>query len=329
MQGNSTGGPCPELRAAVAQGRSDLVQQQLMNNNHSVASSLQVKGGPRDRTVLHEAVWSGNVEMVQQLLAAGADPAACDSQEWTCLHLAAVRGFPEVAQVLLQHGADPQARDLMQRTPLHFTARSGSVGVAKLLLEHGASASAEDLSHRSPLHDAALRGSAQLVSLLLESAEDPVSLSLQKDSAGMVPLHCAAHRGHEAVVQQLLPALLLAPSAQATAHIIAAAVAAACSSYTQVAVMLIKQLGRIDPAAVSDVILQLQDRRDGSCSAVLAAVVLQWVADCAALPQQQEQLERDRQDVDNAWQRMQGMFLAVAGLMKDLHDADPDPQAGA
>jgi hypothetical protein len=129
-------------------------------------------------------------------------------------------------------------------------------------------------------------------------------------------------------VQQLLPAVLQAPSAQATAHIVAAAVAAACSSYTQVAVLLIKQLGRTYPGAVSDVILHLQDRQDGSCSAVLAAVVLQWVADCAVLPQQQEQLERDRQDVDSAWQRMQGMFLAVAGLMKDLHDPDPDAQAG-
>lgn len=312
---------CP-LRTAVSQGSPNLVQQQLTSSNHSLAA-LNAKGGPRNRTVLHEAVWSGNLQVVQHLLEAGASPAACDSQQWTCLHLAAVRDFPEIAQLCLQHGADPQAKDLMQRTPLHFTARSGSIGVARCLLDHGASAAAEDLSHRTPLHDAALRGSAQLVSLLLECAEDPLALSLHKDASGMVPLQCAAHRGHEAVVQQqLLPAILQAPAAQATALITAAAVAAACSSYTQVAVLLVKQLGRRDPAAVGEVIRQLQARADGSCSAVLAAVVLQWVADCAELPQQQEQLRREQRGMDDAWQRMQGLFLAVAGLMRDLQGPD-------
>lgn len=313
---------CP-LRTAVAQGDPEQVQQQLSD---TPPQALHNTAGPRTRTVLHEAVWAGSIDVVRQLLAAGACVHTRDAQEWTALALAAVRGFADIAELLLQHGADPSTQDLSGRTPLHFTARSGSAAVAKHLLDHGALVAAVDYSNRTALHDAASRGAEDLVSLLLAHAYDPVAVSMQIDKQHMVPLQCAAHRGHEAVVKQLLPAVLQAAPSTATALIQSAAVAAARSSYTQVAVMLVKELGRIGPLAVANFVKQLPDAPVDSCrGAMLAAIVLQWVADCADMPLQQEQLQREQQEVDVARHKVQGLCLAVAGLKHELQETDAWP----
>jgi ankyrin repeat protein len=291
------------------------------------------------RVLLHEAVWAGNADAVQQLLSSGSDINAKDFQGWTPLHLAAVRGFPSITLLLLQHGAVSAPVDNTGRTPLHFTARSGDLVSARHLLDFGAPLAAQDSSRRSILHDAANRGSDALLALLLQRAEHPAAVGLQADRNGMVPLQCAAHRGHEAAVRVLLPAVLQAPAPVATATISAAAAAAVSSSYLQVACLLLKELGRKGPGSVSGVVAELcgggngagvdavaaggiDDDGAGSGGALVSALVMQWVADCANMPQQQQQLQRDQDKLDSEHQRMQGLCLAVANLMCELHDPE-------
>lgn len=277
------------------------------------------------RTALHVAVCRNDVEAVQQLVAMGAPSSLPDKQHWTPLHLSAIRGLDQVCQILLQHGADVSARDLMGRTPLHFTARSGSAAVARHLLDYGALVSAVDTAGRTALHDAALRGAAELVALFLQHVDDPLMLSMLADGRGMVPLQCAAHRGHTLVVKQLLPVLIKAPADNAEALLISSAVAAGQSSYMQVAAMLVKELGRKSPAAVSQVLSKLHHGHEGhtagSSSALLSAIVLDWVAECAGLQQKQQQLQYDLQDLDAAQHSFQGLCIQVAGMMQELQGA--------
>lgn len=219
----------------------------------------------------------------------------------------------------------------MGRTPLHSAARFGCLETAQHLLDHGAAVAAADNSKQTALHVAAVRGADELVSLFLDRAEDPLAVSLQEDSSRMSPLQCAAHRGHQTVVKQLLPVVLQAAPEVANPIMTKAAVAAANNSFSQIAVLLVKELGRRDPAAVVSLMDQLQASGPNtrSCgSAVLAAIVLQWVADCLNMPQQQEQLQREQQQLDAAKHQVQGLCLAVAGLMHDLQApaaADQEP----
>jgi hypothetical protein len=313
-----------------------------------------------------------------------------------------VRGFADITLLLLQHGAAAGSVDNTGRTPLHFTARSGDLESAQHLLDFGAPLAAHDSSGRSVLHDAANRGSEALLALLLQRAKHPADVSLHADRNGMAPLQCAAHRGHEAAVKALLPAVLQVPAVVARATLQAAVSAAVRSEYLQVACLLLKELGQKDPGSVFGVVAELcgdanhagdeaganiigggggfgvgaagdhagavGGDEDGAAAAAAAAVgvavgvdaaaaaaaagldgvaagfdavgvdvgegdnagagalvsalVLQWVADCANMPQQQQQLQRDQEKLDSERRRMQGLCLAVANLMCELHEPE-------
>ena len=61
----------------------------------------------------------GNIEVVKQHLAAGADVNAKDDKEWTPLHDAAIYGRKEILELLISEGADVNAKDDARWTPLH------------------------------------------------------------------------------------------------------------------------------------------------------------------------------------------------------------------
>jgi ankyrin repeat protein len=54
---------------------------------------------------IHGAAWGGHIDVVDLLIASGADPNARDSNGWTALHWSAWKNHPEVAKVLLKKGA--------------------------------------------------------------------------------------------------------------------------------------------------------------------------------------------------------------------------------
>jgi ankyrin repeat protein len=84
---------------------------------------------------LIEAVKSGNVAGIKQVLAAGADIHRLDKQGWTALNWASAKGNLEAIKLLVESGADvfKTGRDL--RTPAMIALAAGQAEAAKFLRE--------------------------------------------------------------------------------------------------------------------------------------------------------------------------------------------------
>jgi len=85
--------------------------------------------------VMTAAILSGDVEMVQRMLDAGAPP---DSEILPSLTIAMAYRFHDIARLLVERGADPNRRDRILGTPLHASKRMGIPESSRLLRELGA-----------------------------------------------------------------------------------------------------------------------------------------------------------------------------------------------
>lgn len=103
-------------------------------------------------SALHHAAWSGDLDQVRELIAAGADVNWIDSGGETALFGATACGRVEVVRCLLDAGA---RHDLRERTrgytPLHGAASHGNLPTIEALVRAGADAKAADDSGRLPI----------------------------------------------------------------------------------------------------------------------------------------------------------------------------------
>jgi hypothetical protein len=88
-------------------------------------------------TALMLAAWKNRREAMQWLLARGAQPNRPE-REWTALHYASFAGHAELVDKLLAAGADVNARSTNGSTVVMMAAREGRADIAKRLLAAGA-----------------------------------------------------------------------------------------------------------------------------------------------------------------------------------------------
>ena len=144
-------------------------------------------------TALHFAAGRDNAELAALLIEAGADVSKVDAKGNTPLHEAAYSGSMEVAELLMQHGAT-LSKNKKGRTPVHVAADSREAAVLGFFLEQSCGAelmnepSGEDDRCSAPLHLAATSANLECVEKLV-SAGAAVNLP---DKAGNTPLHLAA-----------------------------------------------------------------------------------------------------------------------------------------
>ncbi|MEO0600747.1 MAG: ankyrin repeat domain-containing protein, partial [Myxococcota bacterium] len=123
---------------------------------------------------LHLACAAGHVEVVRELLAAGAHPNAASSHPG-CFeglrppHAAVAGDHLEVVELLLSHGARVDATDEAGFTPLHLAVACSTRPVVRRLLAAGADPRRE-VADTSPVQLALRRGARDLAALLRQVA---------------------------------------------------------------------------------------------------------------------------------------------------------------
>ena len=113
----------------------------------TIAAVLLVGCGSADRALRLDAR-SGHIEAVKQHLDAGAEVDAKDDKfVGTFLHWAAAGGQNEIVELLIAKGADVNATDGDGDTPLHLAGNSTATKeIAELLISKGAGVNAMNLS---------------------------------------------------------------------------------------------------------------------------------------------------------------------------------------
>lgn len=146
------------------------------------------------------AVRNGDAKAVRAELAANPGLAkAADAAGSTALHHAAGFGSLDVLEQLLAKGADVNAANRRRSTPLHWAIHDESK--VRLLLARGAGVNVKQAEGRTPLFQASMLGNGLgVMTMLLEKGADPNAAT----AAGLTPLMAAANRGDEAAIKLLV-----------------------------------------------------------------------------------------------------------------------------
>ena len=133
----------------------------------TIAVVLVVGCGPN----IHEATWTGNIEVIKQLIASDIDVNVKRNRGETPLHIAARFSRYEIAKLLISKGADVNARNDDGFTPLHQAAYSFSTGPQKirtieLLIAKGANVNSKGESGGTPLDIANTWGREPAIAIL-------------------------------------------------------------------------------------------------------------------------------------------------------------------
>jgi ankyrin repeat protein len=120
-------------------------------------------------TPVADAARDGNRPRVRALLERGADVSAAQGDGMTALHWAAMSGDLELAQLLVKAGANVKATTrIAAATPLLLAAENGHASVVRVLLDAGADARAADTNGTTALMLAAAAGQADAIRALLQ-----------------------------------------------------------------------------------------------------------------------------------------------------------------
>ena len=157
---------------------------------------------PAGRTALHAAVINEHADVIDALLAAGADPNRWDRAGYSPFHIAVLTDRLDVARQLLERGADVNwpVSGFRPKPLLQEAVSAGSAKSVKFLSDAGADVNAE--SHgKTALHKASGTGNSDMVRLLLSLGADP-----NAGSHDWKPLASAISRTDEAMLVALLDA---------------------------------------------------------------------------------------------------------------------------
>ena len=147
------------------------------------------------RINLMKAAWKGDLNIVKQAAADGADLDFSDENGNTLLMGAASSGNNELVKFLLSKGVNVKAEDPSGETALHYAAWKGNLEMTETLVEAGADVNAFYRANGglTPLNCAAESGSLETVKYLVTKGAE---IDYENPESGSSPLRAAAYSGH-------------------------------------------------------------------------------------------------------------------------------------
>ncbi|MEQ5768100.1 ankyrin repeat domain-containing protein [Halomonas sp. H33-56] len=177
--------------------RADIIAAMVARRPEAV--DLPRKDG---RTATFWAVWKNRHDLLQPLLAAGADPDHTDEDHWRPVHLAAQAGAVDCLQRLVEAGASLDAQQAPHgQTPMHLAALAGQHRVLDYLIQQrGQSPDLTNANRQTPLEQAIANDRADTISHLIALGADPAAPHQTHWSY----LHFAARGNHVKAAEALV-----------------------------------------------------------------------------------------------------------------------------
>jgi hypothetical protein len=159
-------------------------------------------------TALHWAAMSGNADLVDVLLYAGAATEATTRLGgYTALHLASQSGHAAAISSLVSQGADPSTTTSTGAQALHMAAGSGSVGAISALLAGGAEVDArEGVYEQTPLMWATAKNRVPAMTALLDAGADVNARTKVVDYGRMAQLDGPDRQARQRILQARIEA---------------------------------------------------------------------------------------------------------------------------
>ena len=168
-----------------------------------MATSTPAFTGP-----MNNAAKKGDAVEIKRLLSSGGDANEVDPMA-SPLHWAAMNGHTEVVQVLVARGANLDAPSSILGMPLHVATKFDREGSALALLRAGADPNVRDRNELTPLHFAALAGNKRITEALLEAGADAKAVTYGSGRSSdfeigwFQPLHLSERHDHSEVSELL------------------------------------------------------------------------------------------------------------------------------
>ena len=173
---SKNGSESEALRIAIRSGNKEIVEL-LINAGAPLNPSQTKLWSP-----LADAAFAKHFDIMKLLLASGAK---VDSPDHRGVTLLVSMGFfdPTVSTILVEAGANPNASDPEGQTALMKAAAHGLKETVKVLIDHHAEINQKDMSGRTALMHAAAGRHSTAIPLLLENGADPTARDTDGQSA--------------------------------------------------------------------------------------------------------------------------------------------------
>ncbi|MEE2614333.1 MAG: ankyrin repeat domain-containing protein [Verrucomicrobiota bacterium] len=130
--------PDISIQDAAKEGNFKVIKQHI-----ATGTDVNARDGFDGMTALRNAVWGNKREIIELLIASGADVDAKDNDGWTPLHHAARVGGKETVELLVAEGAGMNSKDDDGKTPLDRAFFHKRIETADFLRKHGGKTSEE------------------------------------------------------------------------------------------------------------------------------------------------------------------------------------------
>lgn len=177
------------MYSAASHGKKDVVELLIanganINNDQSPPLYGALEGGYKDialllikkganlNSSLRIAIVYGRADIVEFLIANGADVNAKNNNGDTALHYAVGNSKLDIAKYLITHGADINVKDKGGYTPLHNAASEGKQEIARILIANGANVNAKSNTGYTPLHLAKEHNYGEIARILIANGAD-------------------------------------------------------------------------------------------------------------------------------------------------------------